>query len=220
MSPSSFGSPSHPRQPRRHTRGFSLVELIVAVGLLGVVSTIAVTMFVRMSDLWNGMEANVEMNDRADYAFARMQEDIAELIPPAAAQQPLTVASGAHKDDQYFWGIDLADDTLALPTRVVQEDKGLRRIARVEYRIDRSTWTLVRATAAPGEEAGLELRPTTAAEGVVQFSVACLDGEGNWRDSWSELDPPLAIRVTLVLMDPAQPWQQIARTAVWPVRVG
>ena len=56
-------------------KGFSLIELVVAIGLLGVVSTIAVGMFVRMSDLWTDMEAQVEMNDRAEYALARIEED-------------------------------------------------------------------------------------------------------------------------------------------------
>lgn len=199
-------------------KGFSLIELVVAIGLLGVVSTIAVGMFVRMSDLWADMEAQVEMNDRAEYALARIEEDLTELVSLRTAGAPLVVTDAVHQDDRYFWAIDLADDAITLPTRVLQREDGIRRWVQVTYAVDRSTWTLMRSATAPGG-ASDAARPVIAATGVVQFNVSCRGRDGAWRAAWNDPEPPEAIRVSLVMMNPGRPWQQIARTAVYRVRV-
>lgn len=200
-------------------KGFSLIELVVAIGLLGVVSTIAVGMFVRMSDLWTDMEAQVEMNDRAEYALARIEEDLTELVSPRTAGAPLVVTDAVHQDDRYFWAIDLADDAITLPTRVLQREDGIRRWVEVAYAVDRSTWTLMRSATAPGGASDAAPQPMIAATGVVQFNVSCRDRDGAWRTAWDEPEPPEAVRVSLVMMNPGRPWQQIARTAVYRVRV-
>ena len=205
------------RRNRIGTSGFSLVELVVAIALIGVVSSIGVSIFMKMSTLWGNAQLRTRLDARAENAFDRMRRDLADLMPSSVAGCALVGTEGQYVDEERFWGTELAADTLLFPMRTGEEQTGNGVL--IQYELDRSLCELVISTGPLSGGAPTERRAVVA-EGVLQFNVEYAGGtEPGWKRSWTSPEMPQALRVTLVVMDLDRPHEQAVRRAVFPVHV-
>ncbi len=199
-------------------RGFSLVELIIAIGILGVVSTIGAVMFIRMSDLWGGMLHRVDLDITADNAFDTIGRDVRGLLPLGLADKPFT---GIRGDSESEGGPSFACDQFSFPVRMwvrQPSEPPLETVGLATYALDRESHSLIR-TLTPVSASDSEGQRTLIAAGVSSFRVEYDPGPGGagWLPEWKESRLPRAIRVSIVLMNPDPPNEQIARKAVFPV---
>ena len=96
--------------PIRTRRGFSLLELVVVVGIIGVVTTIGLTTFIRMMDYWNAEQSRASLERKAEYALDQMRQDFAAALSSGLCGSPLVGEARVARDPERYWGQDLADD--------------------------------------------------------------------------------------------------------------
>ncbi len=202
----------------RRTRGFTLVELILVIAILGVLTTMGVVMFGRINHEWTVVKNRTELDATAEYAFGQIRQDLAAFVSPSLTGAPLQGAD-ATSTGAAFPGQQLASDSLVIPLRGTSpEGDDVLAAAKYDVQVLGGTRTLTRSRAGLyGEEVPGE--PVTVAPGVVHFNVQFLDAEGNWQDSWDSASPPSAVRVSLVVANPDRPERQVARETQFAVRV-
>jgi prepilin-type N-terminal cleavage/methylation domain-containing protein len=196
--------------------GFSLIELVVALAIIGVVTTIGSTMLIKLSDLGRQTEIGTRLDAAARNALGTMRADFGSVVPSGLTGMPVRGETSSFQDMQQFWAATIQDDALVLPVQQARSG-GPAVTAAVRYAVDRQTGALVRTTGALHENAPAG-NPMTVAEGVLHFSVEFQDGPA-WVRGWDRPGMPGAVRVTLSLMDPARPYEQITRKAVFPIHV-
>ncbi|HOD51024.1 MAG TPA: type II secretion system protein [Candidatus Hydrogenedentes bacterium] len=202
----------------RRNRGFTLVELILVIAILGVLSTIGVVMFGRINNLWTQTRNKTELDARAEYALEQVRQDIAAFVSPALTGAPLQGVDSVASDPA-FPGVKLASDSLLIPIRGTTPAGG-EVLAAVKYAVvaESGTRILTRAPMGLYGEAG-EAKSTEVTEGVAQFNVQYAGPEGQWQDAWDGAQPPSAVRVSLVVAEPGRPERQVAREAIFAVHV-
>ncbi len=211
------------KRPQQN-RGFSLMELILSIGILGVVSTLGISILTQVYSLWGETSVQARLNENAEQAFNTLRTDLAEVLPSYLATRPLRgVSTLLHDDDERYWGITFHDDRVIFPAFVPQSNaEGTSPTpALVMYHVDRMSGALVRTTGNLDAEFPEGAR-SAEAEGVLHFLIEYMDaeeGRGIWETSWTDEKHPAALRVTLVLQDPDRPLEQVARKAVIPVHV-
>jgi len=201
----------------RERNGFSLVEMIVAIGLLAILTSIGTVMFFRMSDLWARGRLRVHLDAVAEMALAELRDDCAEIIPSATAGQALQGIEGEVKD-QVLWA-NVPDDKVVLPV-LSTGMMGRRSAAAVSYHIDREANALVRTANDPRAETPSPSRAVVT-EGIAGLCIEYATGSATepWVRSWSESRHPEAIRVSVLVVDKDQPSEQVSRKAVFPIHV-
>ena len=60
----------------RDVRGFTLLELLVVIALMGIATDLGLVMFSKMSDVWAGTTSLVELDARADDGKACSSEAV------------------------------------------------------------------------------------------------------------------------------------------------
>ena len=75
----------------RSTRGFTLLELIVVIGLMAIVTAWASSAFFKMSDAWRRISLRAELDARADQALDQMRADFAEVLSPELSARAVVV---------------------------------------------------------------------------------------------------------------------------------
>ena len=95
-SPRLYGSKPSPRG------GFTLIEMLVAVGLTLLLMTMVVTVMSQVMENISGSRATIEMTDRLRYARERVQKDLAGVtvfpnppIRPESGQGYLEIIEGS-----------------------------------------------------------------------------------------------------------------------------
>ena len=198
-------------------RGFSLIELIVVIGVLTVPATIGTIMLNRIMDAWRAESSKTEMDSRAQYAFDQMKKDFSEAVSAKLAGEAINGLVQTAQDKRYL-RVQLEDDRFFVPATLPAAD-GTPQRADVGYYIDRENGqcTLIRAVRVPGAADPVK---QAVAEGVLAMRVEYAGARG-WQTGWSSSSGvnPEAVRVSLVLMDPDMKWQQVARKAVFSVHV-
>ena len=101
------------RQKRRQA-GFSLLEVIVVITIIGVVTGIGSVMFFTMMDVWNGLKTQVDLDRNAEQALDSMAQDFAAAVSPKLAGQALTGTDGTI-ENALFRRIPLANDAVEFP---------------------------------------------------------------------------------------------------------
>jgi len=209
--------------PRSHA-GFTLIELLVVLTIIGVVMTIGTTTFVTITAAWHERRALTELDNQAQTVFDSIGQDIAATISFEVSGVGITGASREVKDDRTYPAATHADDEIALPVNNFDTARNQSAPGKVGYRVDRAagtTGTIVRTfgplTEAFPAGARLDLIPAR----VQGFSVEYLGTDENaaWSEVWSGPGLPRAVRVSIALEDPVRPEFQVARKAVFPVRV-
>ncbi len=198
--------------------GFTLIELLVVIALLGVITTMGLQMFSLMGERWRDTTATTDMHDAFVESMTWLRRDLEHVPSVLLEERAVEGVSREFEDREHFWGIRLADDTLTLTLAPHEEAGALARETRVTYRILRNAgeYALERVSHASGA------KPETSqviAQDAVALDVEYLGPGGQWRSGWNMKEPPSAVAVSLVLMRPNDPQEQIARREVFPIYV-
>jgi type II secretion system protein J len=202
----------------RSRGGFTLLELLVVIGLMGVVSTLGTTFFFSMTDAWNATRQRTDLDAQADNAFDAMRKDFQQIVSPRLAGVPLSAVDRLNQNEKRFWNQALGDDEMSFPVLAPVGDGDAVRCARVRYYVDRGAEqsALVREVNDFGQPDEKAIR-VAAAPNVVWMDLEFLSG-GQWAASWDKPGLPDAVRVNLTLLNPDS-LEQVTRKAVFPVRV-
>ena len=206
---------------RRNGRssGFTLVEIIMVLALMGVASTLGMVMFSRLSDLWKQTTIRTELGATANAIFDQMRQDFSQVVPPKLAG---AVVKGTTQDasDSRFFRVSLQSDQVVIPVETVAGPDGRCQRLDVRYHIERKDGaaTLMRTMSAPG---GAETASEKVADGVLAMAIE-YEGKGPgaaWKREWTEAGSPSAVRVSVTLMDSVRTYEQISSKAVFPIEV-
>lgn len=195
--------------------GFSLIELIVVIGILAVPATIGTVMLNQVMDTWRAESTRTELDSRAQYVFSQMRQDFSEAVSSKLSGEALKgLVQTAH--DKRYHRVPLEDDRFFIPAMLPTAD-GTPQRADVGYYINRDSGQcrLMRAVRVPGAANPVE---QPVAEGVLAMRVEYAGAQG-WQTGWSSGVNPESVRVSLVLMDADMPWLQVARKSVFSVHV-
>lgn len=202
-------------KPLAKKPGFTLVELIVAIGIMSVVTTICVTVFFKVGSLWRDTDLLLESHHVVNEQLDTVRRDLAELVSPR-----LTGRSFVDVDqlvlDEDLWG-KVSRDSVAFPVHLTDPSGKQSQMLTIRYYIEPNSHTLLRAVQTPGSESS----PATTAilTNVVHFQVDFLTDGGQWLPAWNREGTPAAVRFSMTLMLPNRPHEQFSRTAVFPVHV-
>lgn len=198
--------------------GFTLIELLVVIAVLGVVTSIGVRAFIAVSDGWRTQEVRLRLNARAVQVLDEFQSIFSLTVSSQLGGVPISGTTRMEEGKRYG-RVALEDDRLTIPVQLAVAPglPGERCLAA--YSIDRETGLprLVRSELRPGHEIG-DAVVFEVASGVMSLRFEYFDGT-TWQRSWSQPRHPQAIRVSFVVQDEDRPYEQMARSAVFPIRV-
>lgn len=195
--------------------GFTLLELLIVVALMGVVTTLGLQAYGAMSGRWNDARGRIEMHEAAGRALESIKRDLQAVPAAGITGQGLLGQPGAARDDERFWGVDLADDSIVIP---VPDAENPGRLLLIRYLVERGRGApprLVRVASHDGQDARSEV-----VAGVAAFSVRYRESHGGpWLDSWNHNRIPAQVAANVVMMDPNNPQTQIVRRKVVTLHV-
>ena len=184
------------------SRGFTLLEVLVALGILGVVMAIVGATFTGALRVQEAADQQAEVTHAARTALDRISQDLVSAfgLPP---EGPGAMALGVTLDDREVDGAPadrLTFATFGRPLGGAAERASDQ--AYVEYEVivsdDRRERRLVRRQVSPPDLDALAKAPADVlAERVVAFDVKLLEG-AEWKAEWR--DPaklPRAAEITL-----------------------
>lgn len=181
-------------------RGFTLLELIIVISLMGIASTMGTVVLFKVFGIWQGVTERAALEARADTIAADLR---AVLLTNQKAEGFAIVCA-----DKAAPGAGLPEDRLQLANAST--------LAETVYEINRELPVprLVFRQSINGAAA-----ERVVAEGVLAFCVEFLPRQAGaaWQRGWQQNQLPAALRVTLVLGRPDQPWNQILRRLVAPI---
>jgi prepilin-type N-terminal cleavage/methylation domain-containing protein len=209
---------------KRQQAGFTLLEAIIVIAIIGVVTGIGSVMFFTMMDVWNDLKAQTDIDSVAERVLDSIGEDLTGVVSPKLAGRTLVGTDGAVEDDAYR-RIPLDNDQIEFPALGLTHDRAqgsTREVgALVQYHVDRARKnTLIRTATSLAPNSLSNEQPVAA--GVLQlgFEYAGPDNP-EWQPAWTgESGLPGAVRVTLTLVDPERPLgAQVCRKAVYKIHV-
>lgn len=202
--------------------GFSLIEMIVVIGLMAITTGIGTSVFIQMNDNWHRVRRAAELEGKAETIFAAIRKDAENLLAPELTGIPVTANIASYRDTRQFNANAFVDGSLLMPVYTTLGSEQRITAARVQYRIDHSGTVpkLVRTTGTLYDD-DPKGNAETIAEGVYAFAVQM---PGDEKPLPGETGPPPRlepglIRLSVLVADDAYPLDQIARTAVIPLRV-
>lgn len=204
----------------KHLRqGFTLLELIVVVSLMGVVSTLGITGFFRMTEYWNTLQENLRLNKNAVTAFDAIADDMENMLSGKIAGFSLQGTHSDTEDSIHFWRITFEDDSIAIPVQLYNPLTNQDEQMIVTYTVQRGNQEprLVRSTAPISQPENIK-NATIVAEDVAGLRIQYFEG-GDWYQDWHQENAPKLVRVSLSLIDGDRTDGQLSRTATFPVRV-
>jgi prepilin-type N-terminal cleavage/methylation domain-containing protein len=203
---------------RRRHAGFTLLELLTVLTVLGVVSTIGIGTFFRITDYWRATTLQMDLQKTASHAFDEMQRDFDQIISTRRTGAPLWGERRLEAEKRYQ-RVQLEDDRFVLPIEMLNPVSGLHERFSVLYEIDRSgaAPALIRVTGPLGAQLPEGARQIVA-EGVLALRAQYYDGT-DWQPAWKGPALPEAVRISLVVMDSIRPWEQIVREHVFNIYV-
>lgn len=209
----------------RRKNGFTLLELILVIALMGIATSLGVTMLFKVADAWRVTSNRCELDHRAAQIFKAIGNDMAEMLSPSATGVPFKAEAGTGTlDKDPFYKTQVERDRLLVSAMLSSRDAANTAPVRadVEYVVENKEngSNLVRIERAPGMDPGKGVR-TELDNAVISFRVESLAREAGatWQPGWTKATAPKAIRVSVVLANPNNPLEQIVRMAVFPVEV-
>lgn len=212
---------------REKKGGFTLLEVLVSIAILGVVTSLGVQAFFGLTGAWRETRRLAELEVATQAALDRMGDTFATAIASSLARQAI---QGERRDttDPRFWDTVLANDRVAFPVYI--ESAGGETVpARVTFAVERDQLgnDLVRVEMPLDDTTGESKQTRILEKGDVlrlRFEYADPD-TGQWLETWSKAQMPGAVRVSMAVAYreripvPGAPRTQIARKAVFPIRV-
>lgn len=202
-----------------HSSGFTLFELLVVLAVMSVVSTIGVTAYSRITDVWRLSAMHMELGSTAEDIFQsirRDMENVASSRLTGLALQGIDVLS----EDAMYGRVPLDNDRLVLPIVQAGASGAAERLA-VKYHVHREGEQISQLIRTLGPMDGSE--PNGASQ-IIASNVLALDIEylagAVWQPAWSSNVQPEAVRVNITVSGAGQ-WraEQVTRSAVFPVYV-
>ncbi len=186
------------RRIERAVRGFTLVEALVAVAILGIVALLAWRATGAMADSEAQISNESRHWQRLDALFARMEADMRRAIPRSVRSPGLEPAWSAASED-------IGGDTLIVFSRAGPDDIDEPGTAgqRVGYRlhgerIEVLYWPQL------DNPAGVAPAAYTLADGIARLRVLELTRSGEWSARWplaGEEAVPRGVRIEITLRD-------------------
>ncbi len=204
------------RAARRARRGLTLLEILVAVGVLAMISTLVYGAFDQMSRIRKGVEGTSERFHQGSSAIARMSRELQSAY--LSLHRPL-LNPGLEVSRTAFVGVDSGK-----LDRVDFTSFSHRRLGLGERTSDQNelSYFLSQNPDSPAvdlarrEAAHIDLEPRKGgvvqvlAEDVLELDLRYFDPMvGDWVDSWDSTQPtgqferlPMQVRIELVLAGP------------------
>ena len=185
------------------TRGFTLMELLVVLAILGVVSTVGFVTYGRMVTYWGDLRTRTALEGVADNVLNSFREDLGAVVSTKLIASRLA----GEKTD--------AGSVVSFPIQS-QTPSNLNTASIVQYKLGGG----LKRSLADALNPDLQLSETVVGKGVTQFLVEYAPANGAWQDAWSDPVLPKAVRVSVVVADPDYPEkEQVARKAVFTIHV-
>lgn len=182
-------------------RGFTLVEVLIALTILGLIATLGYRAVVALVDGEVALTAEADRWRSLDALFARLEADLRQALPRE-------VRYGSAREPAWQAGIDADGNSEIRLSRAGPEfdaDPGAagQRIGYrcIDQRIELAYWPRF------DQPAATEATRFVLATGIAGFRASFLDQSGSWRRQWPGLaDAPLprAVRLELALTDGTQ----------------
>jgi type II secretion system protein J len=210
------------RQPaigrRRPAFGFTLLELLVVIALMGIVSTLGTQVFFAMTDAWTSTRQRTELDAQADQIFKTLRHDFEQIVSPRLAGVSVKGVTREAQDPR-FYNQNLGDDELSFAVLQPVGDMESVRCVQARYYLNRSEG----ATVLTREVKDFGYADKTAvrlpvSQNVLSFYAEYLAADGQWEKTWDRPELPEAVRVSLTLVNPDS-LEQVTRKAEFPVRV-
>jgi len=208
--------------------GFTLIELLTVMALLSVVTSIGVTMFFRISDLWRETALRTDLGQNAQSALEIIRNDFGQTLSPERADADFAATDESYaftSPDSPYWRQHIENDSLVFPVAIPNYVLKQRELRRIRYAVDRSgiTHRLMRQVLPlHGDTEPENFSAVAVADGVIGFNVEC-QIDGAWVNALplngDAPMPPSQIRISLSLQDPDHPTEQVSRMAVFPLHV-
>lgn len=209
---------------RSLSKGFSLMELLVAIALMSIVLTLGVRSFSMLTGAWNETRILGELADIAEDALGKIEVDLADTLSAQLSGVSIVGIDRVTKNKHEFNQADDADDRLIVPIQGIQSGVSLQRSQSVQYQVlrDEGRSMLVRTVGPLGDQ-----NPSSGKSDVISradtirfdVSYATGDVEEPWVNEWASGTLPRAVRVSLTLADPDNVFRQVSRKQVYAVRV-
>lgn len=203
--------------------GFTLLELIITVAILGVVTSVGTQAFFRVTTAWSDTQAEADLDRRVDDVFNEFQADISDAISAELSGEPILGIKRDINSDKYFDRV-LSDDMIVLPIQSSAADTRMRTGSKVGWQVSRGVESnnLIRTVGnledpMPSGGSTEELGQANVVRLTFEFSS--VDEPGKWAREWSRDEHPAAVKMAIVVEDRERPWVQISREAVFPVNV-
>ena len=199
--------------------GFTMLEIIVVLSLMGVVGTIGITGFFRITEYWGVLQENLRLNKSAANAFDAFSKDIDNMLSSEVAGVALQGIHANTEDNIHFWRITFEDDSITFPAQIINPlTLELERLL-ITYAINRGDQEprLVRSTSLlenPDDITGA----TLIAEDVTGMRIQYFDGN-TWQEEWNQPTSPRLVRISLSLIDGNRTDGQLARVATFAIQV-
>lgn len=210
-------------QTMHRSAGFTLLELLVVILIIGAVMTMGTSTFVTVTRVWNERRAISELDDQAQAALESIRADLASALSSDMSGAGLSGSSRDVKDNRTYPAGTHADDDLSFAVETPDAGRGSAALAKIGYRVERTgaTGALVRTTGPITGEFPAGGRLELVSARVQGFSVEYLGaGPGAvWSETWTGPGLPRAVRVGLALESSVRSEFQTSRKAVIPIYV-
>lgn len=203
----------------RVRNGFTLFELLLALTIVSVISTIGATGFFKLTDYWNDLLLTNRENQIATDIFAVMASDFENTLSSEVTNISLQGSTADFQDNRRFWRLDFEDDRISLPVEAYNPSLGIWERRLVRYEIDRNDGEPQLIRYARPLDAGPSVEKQTALfPGVSGIRIHYFDGE-TWRNQWQEDSMPKAVRISLAVMENLRADKHLSRMATFRIFV-
>jgi len=205
-------------------RGFTLVEVLTAVAIMSIVTTLGVKSFTTLTSSWNETRILSKLNQSIESAFDTIHRDTEDVLSADLSGVSILGEHRNRENVREFEKAADADDRIVLPVQGNVSGRSLKISASVQYSVDRNAGglELVRTIDQLGSSAPAKGRQVVLADAnTTRFRVEYATGDpGNpWASTWNEARLPLAVRISVVAASPDRPWLQVSCKRVFPINV-
>lgn len=196
---------------RRKSTGFTLFELLLAVTLLSVLTTLSATGFFKLSSYWGDILLTQRLNHRATSIFSVMALDFENLLSSEVTGTGLRGQRGNYEDNRRFWRLIFEDDRFSLPVEYSTGNEESRDRYLVRYEIERKEGDLKLIRHArpllsgPDAETATDIFP-----GVTGMRIKYFDGVA-WLDHWEQDGMPKAVQISISIMEAMRDDKHLSR---------
>lgn len=178
---------------RRGTRGFTLVEMLVALTLLALVAAMLLGSLRFGARSWDGAATRTEERDETEAAQSLLRTLLSEASTPGGGAAPLALAG------------DARSLTFVAPWARGPGGGGLHRFAlRLEGDALVFAWASERGASPVGERTLLD---GVSAVRIAYFGPPAEAAPPLWLDRWEDRGrPPRLVRIEVAFADASRPW--------------